>query len=134
MAASLLLLDSPGIYTVLIEKKDGEGNVVSSRTIYKAFSYSDEYDAFSDGEANKLFLVQLAAEGNGNLITDTTQVYDGLKKSVDRETDPIPALAIAAIILFLLDIAVRKFKFKWLHEIVRDRKTGKNSGESISGV
>lgn len=128
------VMDSPGIYTVLIEKKDGEGNVVSSRTIYKAFSYSDEYDAFSDGEANKLFLVQLAAEGNGNLITDTTQVYDGLKKSVDRETDPIPALAIAAIILFLLDIAVRKFKFKWLHEIVRDRKTGKNSGESISGV
>lgn len=128
------VMDRPGIYTVLIEKKDGEGNVVSSRTIYKAFSYSDEYDAFSDGEANKLFLVQLAAEGDGNLITDTTQVYDGLKKSVDRETDPIPALAIAAIILFLLDIAVRKFKFKWLHEIVRDRKTGKNSGESISGV
>lgn len=128
------VMDRLGIYTVLIEKKDGEGNVVSSRTIYKAFSYSDEYDAFSDGEANKLFLVQLAAEGNGNLITDTTQVYDGLKKSVDRETDPIPALAIAAIILFLLDIAVRKFKFKWLHEIVRDRKTGKNSGESISGV
>lgn len=128
------VMDRLGIYTVLIEKKDGEGNVVSSRTIYKAFSYSDEYDAFSDGEANKLFLVQLAAEGDGNLITDTTQVYDGLKKSVDRETDPIPALAIAAIILFLLDIAVRKFKFKWLHEIVRDRKTGKNSGESISGV
>lgn len=128
------VMDRPGIYTVLIEKKDGEGNVVSSRTIYKAFSYSDEYDAFSDGEANKLFLVQLAAEGDGNLITDTTQVYDGLKKSVDREIDPIPALAIAAIILFLLDIAVRKFKFKWLHEIVRDRKTGKNSGESISGV
>ena len=30
-----------------------------------------------------------------------------------------------AIVLFLLDVAVRKFKFKWIHEIVRDRKAKK---------
>ena len=45
-----------------------------------------------------------------------------------------PSLAVAAVVLFLLDIAVRKFKFKWLHEIVRERKNGKYSGKSISGV
>ena len=29
---------------------------------------------------------------------------------------------ISVIALFLLDIAVRKFKWKWPHEIIRDKK------------
>ena len=29
---------------------------------------------------------------------------------------------IAVIVMFLLDIAARKFKWKWPHEIVRERK------------
>ena len=32
-------------------------------------------------------------------------------------------------LLFLLDIAVRKFKFKWIHEIVRDRRTKRSMVE-----
>ena len=31
-------------------------------------------------------------------------------------------MAIVAIVLFLLDVAVRKFKFKWIHEIIADKK------------
>ena len=128
------VMNRPGIYTVLIEIKDGAGNVASSRTVYKAFSYSKEYNAFPDGEADRLFLERLAADGDGKVITDAARAYDGLKRALDRETDPATALAVAAVVLFLLDIAVRKFKFKWLHEIVRERKNGKYSGKSISGV
>ena len=128
------VMNRPGIYTVLIEIKDGAGNVTSSRTVYKAFSYSKEYNAFPDGEADRLFLERLAADGDGKVITDAARAYDGLKRALDRETDPATALAVAAVVLFLLDIAVRKFKFKWLHEIVRERKNGKYSGKSISGV
>jgi len=42
------------------------------------------------------------------------------------------ALIIAAIVLFLLDVAVRKFKFKWIHEIIRERKekSGKKDAEA----
>jgi hypothetical protein len=34
-------------------------------------------------------------------------------------------MIITALALFLLDVAVRKFKFKWPHEIVRDIKAKK---------
>ena len=30
---------------------------------------------------------------------------------------------IIALVLFLADIAARKFKWKWIHEIARDRKS-----------
>lgn len=72
----------------MIEIKDGAGNVASSRTVYKAFSYSKEYNAFPDGEADRLFLERLAADGDGKVITDAARAYDGLKRALDRETDP----------------------------------------------
>jgi hypothetical protein len=34
---------------------------------------------------------------------------------------------IIAIVLFLLDIAVRKFKFKWIHEMVRESREKKET-------
>ena len=39
-----------------------------------------------------------------------------------RTADPRIVMLIIAIVLFVLDVAVRKFKFKWIHELVRDRK------------
>ena len=39
--------------------------------------------------------------------------------------DPQKLFAILAIVLMLLDIAIRKFKFKWPHEIIRTRKQRK---------
>ena len=33
---------------------------------------------------------------------------------------------IMAIVFFLVDIAVRKFKFKWPHEIIREAKEKKS--------
>ena len=47
-----------------------------------------------------------------------------------RETDPRVAFAIVIIVLFLLDVAVRKFKFKWPHEIVRERREAKSRGQA----
>ena len=35
---------------------------------------------------------------------------------------------IIAMVCLLLDVAVRKFKFKWIHEIVRDRRAMKTLG------
>ena len=36
---------------------------------------------------------------------------------------------ILALICFLLDVAVRKFKFKWPHEIIRDYKAKKEAND-----
>ena len=52
-------------------------------------------------------------------------MFDSFEKTIKRTADPRLALLIIAIVLFLLDIAVRKFKFKWIHELVRDRKARK---------
>ena len=41
------------------------------------------------------------------------------------DIDPRIPMMIALLILFLLDIAVRKFKWKWPHELIRDRKAKK---------
>ena len=56
------------------------------------------------------------------MITDSLEVFDSFEKTIKKTADPRLAFLIIAIVLFLLDIAVRKFKFKWIHEMIRDRK------------
>ena len=115
---------------MLIEKKDAEGNVIASLTAYKTFSYSSEYNVFTDEEENIFFLEQLASDGNGAAVETPEEALGTLKEALSREKDPRMAFIITAIVLFLLDIAVRKFKFKWLHEIIRDRKAKKQLAEN----
>ena len=43
-------------------------------------------------------------------------------KSIHKIIDPRIVFIIIALVAFLLDVAVRKFKFKWLHEIIAERK------------
>ena len=40
---------------------------------------------------------------------------------------------ILVTVLFLLDIAVRKFKFKWIHELIRDAKEKKAQKRADGG-
>ena len=66
----------------------------------------------------------MAQAGHGQVINicEPWSVFEGMEKSIHNKVDPRITLLIISIILFLLDIAVRKFKFKWLHEIIRERK------------
>ncbi len=116
------IVRDPGVHTVLIEKKNGQGEVIADRTIYKSFSYSAEYDVFVDADAGRLCLENVAKEGGGTMVESGASVYDNFVTVIHRSFDPRLAFIITAIVLFLLDIAVRKFKFKWPHEIVRDRR------------
>ena len=77
-------------------------------------------------------MAELAQTSGGMEIHDPVQVFGSFKKTLEREFDPRPILIIVAIVLMLLDIAARKFKFKWLHEIIRERKNREqqNSKES----
>lgn len=118
-------INRAGIYTIQIRKKDNFGRELASCTAYKAFSYSQEYNAFLDEQEGKALLESIAKRGNGALITQSYEAYGGLVKTLDRTFDPRLAFSITAIVLFLLDIAVRKFKFKWPHELIRDYKTKK---------
>lgn len=119
-----------GIYRILVRRLDGSGAEVSSRTLYKAFSYSAEYATSADTADRIQLMAELAKNGNGTASLleeeDYWSVFGGFETSLKRETDPRIAFIITAIVLFLLDIAVRKFKFKWPHELIREYKEKKN--------
>ena len=121
------VIKESGIYKISLSKVNDEGVVSLPTEIYKQFSYSKEYDvtAFTDGEAITAALSAMAERGSGAYITDLEEyfkVFDGFVTVLDRVFDPTLFFAITSIILFLLEICVRKFKFKWIHEIIRERK------------
>lgn len=117
----------PGVHEVVICKKDESGNIIAEYKTYRVFSYSEEYNVFTDEENAADFMSKLALDGKGTEIEEASQVFQGIKEFAHHFVDPRFALIIISIILFLLDIAVRKFKFKWPHELVREyreKKTG----------
>jgi len=122
----------PGIYSVNIQKINSAGNVIleNEEPYYTAFSYSKEYDIFAyDEAACREFLEKIASNGKGAAVpaiaAGSLAVLEGFPTAIGGTLDPRIALIITSIVLFLLDIAVRKFKFKWPWEIVRYRKAKK---------
>ncbi len=111
-----------GLYTIVVEKLDAEGTVISSYTTYTTFSYSKEYNMFRDSGEGVQLMADLAESGRGAVIEDAYEVLEGIQRTLHFAYDPRLPFIIAAIVLFLLDVAVRKFKFKWPHEIYRDYK------------
>lgn len=114
-----------GVYRVTVEKQDAEGNVLATRSLRETFSYSEEYQRFLPEEQGAQLLASLAEGGNGEILTDPVGAYAGFAKVFEVVTDPRLVFLILAILCVLIDVAVRKFKFKWIHEIVRDRKREK---------
>ncbi|MBQ8719568.1 MAG: VWA domain-containing protein [Clostridia bacterium] len=123
-----LVIKNPGMHEITVIKKDEVGNVVSDATIYKSFSYSEEYNTFFDNQASEQFMSDLAKSGNGTVIeTDNPwQIFENVVKYLHHTIDPRIVFIIIALVLFLLDIAARKFKFKWPNEIIQDYKARKS--------
>ena len=76
---------------------------------------------------NKRSLGLLAENGNGMAVSEEEpwKVFDSFVTSLHRSFDPRLIFIIIAMVLFLGDIAVRKFKFKWIHELVREHRAKK---------
>lgn len=120
------IVTQSGIHTVLVKKIAADGTIALSQVeTYRAFSYSKEYDVFVDQQQCALFLEGLAESGKGAAVTEAYQVFENFDKYLHITYDPRLPFIITAVVLFLLDIAVRKFKFKWPHELVRDYKERK---------
>ncbi|MDE6200316.1 MAG: VWA domain-containing protein [Clostridiales bacterium] len=117
-------ITTPGVYKVVISKLDGDGNLLAQHSEYKVFSYSKEYNVFVENKDCENLMAQLAADGDGRIIAldEPWSVFDKDVDALHNKFDPRWIFMIIAIVLFLLDIAVRKFKFKWIHELVRERK------------
>ena len=124
---------TPGIHEILTQKIGADGAVLAESVTYKALSYSLEYNAFTDADAALANAEGIAAGGRGYMLEDPWQVYEHMEKYRHVVIDPRIPLAITLIVLFLLDIAVRKFKWKWPHEIIRDRRIKKEMKSGKGG-
>ena len=93
---------------------------VSSQEIHDALC-----DGIRDAAAAEELLSEIASGAGGVVQQDPVDTIASFDPLIDRSYDPALVILIVSAVLILLDIAVRKFKFKWLHEIIRDRKAMK---------
>lgn len=121
------VIKKAGLYRVDVTKLSADGTVKSGITVYKTFSYSEEYNAFPEEETTGGVLLEKLASVNGKMISDSLEIFADFNKTLHRDRDPRLVFLIIVIVAFLLDIAVRKFKFKWIHEIIRDGREKKLS-------
>ena len=113
------IIKEPGIYSIEITKYNSAGEKVGdSTTVYKDLAYSKEYDTnlLANDFNIEEYLEKLAERGKGAVIEDNEDPHEIL-------------FMIIAIVLFLTDIAVRKFKFKWPHELIREYKKKKEESK-----
>ena len=122
-----------GVYALTVKKLDANGGELASKVIYRVFSYSDEFTYEEDLTKGAKLMAQIAQAANGSTQSevdatlDASTVFDGFITSIPKTFDPRWMFMIIALVCFLIDIAVRKFKFKWPHEIVRDYKAKKET-------
>jgi hypothetical protein len=118
-------ITEPGVHKIIVTKKAADGTALETMSIFKTFSYSQEYNMFLDAEQGEELMKSFAIGGGGQMIDKANEIYHEIAKTLHRSYDPRIPMIITALALFLLDVAVRKFKFKWPHEIVRDIKAKK---------
>ena len=118
------VLKEAGLYRVTIKQFDEAGNLVTEEIKeYRSFSYSQEYNAFPDKlPLGEELMGILAVDGKGVVVTDPVEVYQSFAKTLKRSYDPRILFLILVIVFVLLDITVRKFKFKWPHELIHEYK------------
>ncbi len=120
-----------GIYEIVIARYNEGGDLICESVLYKTFSYSQEFNSFPQREPiGEELMTAIATDGNGAVIDDVLAVYDGFLKKLSLDIDLRIPFLIMTIVLVLIDIAVRKFKFKWIHEIIREHKEKKRDEES----
>lgn len=120
-----------GLYEITATKRNKYGAVVSTATVFTTFSYSKEYDDFMTLDSGKTLLEGIANNCNGESLTLSNQsvLFSEDSVVITNEFNPMLIIAVIVIILFLLDLVSRKFKFKWPHEIYNKLKERKMSNE-----
>ena len=126
-------IKDPGVYEIRVMRQDSEGNLLAQHSMYKAFSYSAEYNIVTDTTTYAQKLAAISEAGEGVVLKEPHEVFENVVKYLHKVINPRIVLIITALVVFLLDIAVRKFKFKWPHEIMRDIKEKKAQQKAKKG-
>lgn len=109
-------MNQSGLYSIVID------NGTKQFTLYTTFSYSSEYDVFVDETESFAFLESLSQNGNGSMLFSAENIFGRQNQTVERTSDLQLPFIIICIVLFLLDIFVRKFKIKLPKEIREERR------------
>lgn len=125
--------DRPGVYSVTVRRMRGD-TVLSEYTAFMTFSYSDEYNDFHDDTQCFTFMESIGEYGNGKVLFSADEVFGRENETTESDYDPQLLFLILTAVLFLLDIVVRKFKFKWPHEIIRERRSKKQGQTDGAGL
>lgn len=119
----------PGLYKVDLQKNNN-GNFVSELTVYYTFSYSKEFNAFVDASSGFDLLKEISKITKGQLMEpeniNSNSPFVPDMTPIEDLHDPRPTFLIVALVIFLLDIIARKFKFKWPHELFKKDRVAQN--------
>ena len=129
----VFVIKKSGVYEITLSRVGADGEVIATMSFNKSFAYSEEYDNFYEDNFGSGLdrMTDLAATAGGKVISDDETisdpqvVFEDFVLKINEVYDPRYLFLIIAIVLFLLDIAVRKFKFKWIHEIIREKRAAK---------
>lgn len=104
-------ISKEGVYTITVTHLDSAGKLLDFTQEYLASSYSAEYDSFiaEDGES---LLLQVCEATGGTMAYTAASLGSFEGKVVEQTIDPTVPMLVAILILFLADIAVRKFRWK----------------------
>lgn len=116
-----------GVYKIEIKKMDSNNQTVGDTTIYTSFSYSQEYNTFYDMQETLAKLGKICNLTNGRIYHSADDIVTNISEisEVIVNINIQAFIIILALILFLLDICVRKFNFLWPHEMVNKKRTNK---------
>ncbi|MBM7845098.1 VWA domain-containing protein [Herpetosiphon giganteus] len=109
-------INSPGAGTYFLQLagRNGEGQAVFQETAGVIVPYSPEY---RQGQSNPNLLSTIAQRSQGRVLTDPTTVFEHSLELVTRATPIHFNLLLAALLLLLLDIAVRRLRFGQLSKV-----------------
>lgn len=100
-----------GVYTVTAAHLKEDGTLLDITGTYLAFSYSKEYDCFEEAMGEDL-LLKVCGETGGTMAYTASHVAEFTGERIGQTTDPTMPVSILVLVLFLADIAVRKFRLK----------------------
>ncbi len=98
----------PGVYMIKA-RQEKDGQIINALTTGLAKQYSQEYKINAD---SKIF-EELVKSSSGKYITKPEEVFTDTIPKVKGEIDLTDAMLILALILFMLDVALRRLNFTW---------------------
>ena len=118
---------SEGLYEVRVVKKNGD-SLISEAIEYFTFSYSMEIDPFIDEEKVDKLNNNINSLTNKENLKDHSEVFMDLQMYYHKDIEFRYWFSSIVLVSLLIDVALMKFKIKWPHEMIKDkrRKEGEN--------